>query len=158
MEEREFRVRDTHKIIDLRRSRDLVEVLNVFMNEKVLEGMDYTYIKGLVEAAKREYVTAVEKSQRLLKETVDMFKLEEKDYALDGGKNVHGFLINGKKNKYVLEVHEDPEKKNNVYTYPNGHYVCIVDKSTSQVGMDKLVNRIYALHNDSMLANQISTI
>ena len=38
-------------------------------------------------------------------------------------------------------------------------YICIVDKGNiTPVGMDKLINRIYALHNDSMLAPQISTL
>ena len=157
MQGREFRIKDTHKIIELRKARNLVEVLNVFMNEKILNGIHHTYIKGLVDAAKKEYITAIDKSKKLLKETVEMFKLEEKDYNLNG-KNVHGFLIKGKRHQYVLEVHDDPETKNNVYTYPDGGYLCIVDKSTSQVGMDKLVNRIYALHNDSALASQIYTI
>jgi len=94
----------------------------------------------------------------LLKETEDMFKLQVGTHRLQDGRTARGYVIKGKKNTYLLEVHDDPDKKNGVYLYPAGNYVCIVDKSTSQVGMDKLVNRIYALHNDTMLASQIHTI
>jgi hypothetical protein len=159
MEGQEFRVKDTHKIIDLRKANDLVDVLNVFLNPNIIDGVNYSYIKGLVEAAKKEFVTAVEKSQKLLKETEETFNLTVGNHQLANGKMVHGYLITGKKRTYVLEVHEDnPEAKNNVYIFPEGSYVCIVDKSTAQVGMDKVVNRIYALHNDSMLAAQIHTL
>ncbi|HNW88128.1 MAG TPA: hypothetical protein PKN48_00565 [Bacteroidales bacterium] len=159
IEGNKFKVRDTHKIIELHNSRDLVDVLNVFMNPKVLDGVGFDQIRALVDAAAKEFITAVEKSQKLLKDTEERFKISVGDHRVDTGHTYHGYLIKGKLDTYILEVDVDnPEKKNGVYRYPSGQYVCIVDKSAAQVGMDKVVNRVYALHNDSMLANQIHTL
>lgn len=159
IEGKKFKVKDSHKIIELTKARDLVEVLNVFMNPKILEGMDFDQIKALVKAAEKEFITAIEKSQKLLKDTEARFGLTLGTYTVNTGHTLHGYIIKGKLDTYLLEVDvDDPEKKNGVYRYPSGQYICIVDKSAAQVGMDKVVNRIYALHNDSMLANQIHTL
>ena len=89
-----------------------------------------------------------------------MFKIAQDEHTLQNGEIKHGYLINGKMRKYLLEIdNNDIENgRHGVYEYPTGKYFCIVDKSTSQVGMDRIVNRIFALHNDSLLASQITTL
>ena len=53
---------------------------------------------------------------------------------------------------------EEQSRSCGVYDFYSGQYICIVDKSTSQVGQDKLVNRIFALLNDSRVAKHINTL
>lgn len=154
-----FQVRNTNKIIKLQNCNDLIEVITILLDKNVLTGVDYKYIKKLIEISKKEFTNAIEKSKKLLKDAEKTFKISMSDYKLDTGKIIHGYLIKGKKRTYILEADAaHPEIKNSVYSYPEGNYICIVDKSTAQVGMDKLVNRIYALHNDSLLASQIYTL
>lgn len=159
IKDKEFKIKDTHRIIQLSSAQDLVTVLDIFMNPKILEGMGFSEIRSLVDAAKKEYIDAEEKSKKLLKETEERFNIQINTYRFTDGHNRRGYLIKGKLDTYLVEVDENSsESKNGTYRFPSGQYVCIVDKSTAQVGMDKLVNRIYALHNDSVLANQIHTL
>jgi hypothetical protein len=65
-----------------------------------------------------------------------------------------GYIITGKLRQYVVANTERCE----VYEYPSGRYICIVDKSTAQAGKDKLINRLYALTNDQALAKDIHTL
>jgi len=154
----EFRIKDTNKVLSLQNKHDLLEVITVLLDGKAIEGIEPEDIKGIIKGAKQAFITAVNKSKELLKETEDLFKIKVSTVTLDSGEERNGYIIKGKMNSYLLEFNDKEDERAGVYTYPAGKYICIVDKSTSQVGMDKLVNRIYALHNDSLVASQINTL
>ena len=158
LNDQEYRIRDTQKVIGLQKKYQLLDIINALLTDTVIVGVVAEDIKELIEAAKKEYITAVEKSKQLLKETEDLFKIKLDTVRFQDGKERHGYVINGNLRTYFLEFTEREEDRAGVYSYPDGRYICIVDKSQSQVGMDKLVNRIYALHNDSLVASQINTL
>jgi len=153
-----YKIKDTQKIIKLQNSRDLMDVVNVLMNSAIVEGVLIDDIKVVIDGAKKAYTTAIEKSKELLKHAETMFNIQVAKHTMTNGNTIEGYLINGQTRSYVLEIKEGSDGRNGVYDYPSGNYICIVDKSKSQVGADKVVNRIYALHNDSRLATQISTL
>ena len=158
VEDRLYKIRDTAKLTALTEARDLMDVINVLLNPAVIEGISIKDITSIVNTAAKDFTTAVEKSEQLLRETEKLFKISVKKYTLADGSVKEGYLIKGKIREYLLEAKEAKDGRNSVYEFPSGRYICIVDKSNNQVGKDKLVNRIFALHNDSLLAQEISTL
>ncbi|MBC8410405.1 MAG: hypothetical protein H8E12_17035 [Rhodobacteraceae bacterium] len=155
----EFRVSNTNRLIRLRNASDILSVVNTLLNGDTVLNVAAVDIKAIIVAGKRAYVDAVEKSKELLANTEKVFSLAASTFTINGTQK-HGYKIPGKMRTYFLEnnVELDERRSCGVYDFNTGQYICIVDKSTSQVGMDKLVNRIYALHNDTLVANQISTL
>jgi len=151
----EYRVRDTNRLINMQKLRDLGEIMELLLGDKVLEGLTLDDAKTVLKLAKIEFQDAIDKSKKLLEET-------EKTLKLIKQQNIHmneitvdeGYIVNGKLRQYVVSNSEKCE----VYEYPSGRYICIVDKSTSQVGKDRLINRLYALANDQALAKDIHTL
>ena len=159
--DKQYRVRNTQRLIRLEKQNELLEAVSTLLNPDVVTGIQPEDIKDLIVDAKEEYVSAVEKSKKLLTETEATFKIKADHATLGNGDRKYGYIIKGQMRKYFIELHErDIEKSScRVYDYRTGDYFCIVDKGTNtQVGMDKLVNRIFALHNDSLLAPQIYTL
>jgi hypothetical protein len=153
--EYEFRVRNTNKVIDLQKSRDLGEIIEALLNPKFVEGLELVHAKDLIKLAKIEYSDSIKKSEQLLNETEKTLKLtKQKNITMAQVTVPEGYIVNGKLRKYVVSNSDKCE----VYEYPTGRYICIIDKSTSQVGKDKLINRLYALSNDRALAHDIHTL
>ena len=157
--DKEFKISNTEGIIRMSRYREMLDVITALLNGKVAAGIVADDIKDIIKDGKRAYVDAVNKSKELLEQTETLFNLESDTYEI-GGTNRTGYRIEGKLKTYFLEndVNNGSHNSCGVYDFNTGSYICIVDKSTSQVGMDKLVNRIYALHNDALVAGQINTL
>jgi len=65
-----------------------------------------------------------------------------------------GYLVEGRTTKYFVN-----EKTNTVHNYETKGYICIVEKGHKiESGYDALAARLYALKNDSMMAQKISTL
>jgi len=151
----EYKVRDTNRLINMQNIRDLGEIMELLLGDKVIEGMTIDDAKAVLKLAKIEFQSAVDKSKKLLDETEKTLKLVRQENIQMGSVTVRdGYVVNGKLRQYVVANTEKCE----VYEYPTGRYICIVDKSTSQVGKDKLINRLYALVNDQALAQDIHTL
>jgi hypothetical protein len=158
-----FAIRDINRLIRLDESGimfNLSEVLNVFENGEAAAPLDFESLKLLISLGKKRYINAKEKAEKLLTKTVKMFDLKE-EIQKCSGVDRKGYVIDGKINKYFI-VNHDPMNsghEGNVFRYPSLGYVCIVDKSPNQqVGVDKIVNRIFALKNDSLLSKDIRTL
>jgi len=159
--EREFPVSDTHKLIRLSKKNNILEVITVLLDGSAVYDVQADDIKQLILDGKQAYVDAVEKSKLLLQETETLFNITAETMQV-GGKSKFGYKIEGDIRTYFLEkpdvTADETARSCGVYDFYSGHYICIVDKSTSQVGQDKLVNRIFALHNDSRVAQHINTL
>jgi hypothetical protein len=151
----EYKVRDTNRLINMQNIRDLGEIMELLLGDKVIEGMTIDDAKSVLKLAKIEYQDAIDKSKKLLDETEKTLKLSKQENIQMNEVTVkEGYIVNGKLRQYVVANTDKCE----VYEYPSGRYICIVDKSTSQVGKDKLINRLYALTNDQALAQDIHTL
>jgi hypothetical protein len=159
--EREFPVSDTHKLIRLSKKQNILEVITTLLDGSTVYNVQADDIKQLILDGKQAYVEAIEKSKILLQETEDLFSITAETMQV-GGKSKFGYKIEGDIRTYFLEKPdmdaEEQSRSCGVYDFYSGQYICIVDKSTSQVGQDKLVNRIFALHNDSRVAKHITTL
>jgi hypothetical protein len=120
------------------------------LNEK----MAIQLLKDGVESYKK----AIKKSEQFLKETINLFnvkKVKTPEGVINPIKyGEEGYLIKGiSGRKYFLTPHLK------VFDYNDGNYICIVDKTIGEgFHNDKLVNRIYALANDSKIVKEVSTI
>ena len=74
--------------------------------------------------------------------------------ACTNGKVLSGYLVHGKLRDYIVE-----ESKCMVFEHPTGRYLCMVDKGQNEhTNVSRLVNRFFALSNDSKLATEITTL
>ena len=158
-----YRVKNTQKIIRLSRQGSMLDVVNTLLDGKSVEGVEVDDIKGIISSGKKAFIDAIEKSKELLVETEKTFGIEEETVIMSDGESKTGYLIKGSLRNYFIDTGGKEQINTNdpqcgVYSFPDGKYICIVDKSSSQVGMDKLVNRIYALHNDALVASAIHTL
>jgi hypothetical protein len=154
------RVTDINKLLSLsnKGSMPLLELYNILAKSVVLPE-DPGFLNQLVEEGKKEYLNAKAKSKKLLEEAAGAVSARFGTYHIKGSGSIQGYQVVGKKDTYYVTC--DPEADNpespKVYR-GSGEYVCIVDTSQKQVGFDAVVNRLYALKNDTLLAKQIHTL
>ena len=154
-----FLIKNTTRIVNLPKKEYLDDVIDVLLNPENIEGLTPTDLKTLVIQARQAYTDAIEKSKLLLETTIEKFNLE-KTTVTSKNSRYTGYIVPGKIKTYFI-TYDDNKHTNScgVYTYPDMSYICIVDKTPNQqVGVDKFVNRIYALANDQLLAKQIYTL
>lgn len=154
-----FLIRNTNRIVNLPKKDYLDDVIDVLLNPDNIEDVTPTDLKTLVVQARQAYTDAIEKSKLLLETTIEKFNLEKTTVTAKNSRHT-GYIVPGKIKTYFIAYSEDKHTNGcGVYTYPDMNYVCIVDKTPNQqVGVDKFVNRIYALANDRLLAKQIHTL
>ena len=151
--EEEYQISDTNKLINRsiknknQRYTPTFSELTALFKEMFTLSDDELIV--LFRDGLKEYQQAVLKSEQFLKETLELFKVSE--IEKDGRK---GYLITGSSGqKYMLT------KDLKIYAYPSMSYICVVDKDMGQgFTNDKIVNRIYALANDSRVAKEIYTL
>ncbi len=154
-----FLIKNTTRIVNLPKKEYLDDVIDVLLNPENIENVTPADLKTLVIQARQAYTDAIEKSKILLETTIEKFNLEKTTIDTKDSKHT-GYIVPGKIKTYFIAYNEDAHTSGcGVYTYPDMNYVCIVDKTPNQqVGVDKFVNRIYALANDRLLAKQIHTL
>jgi len=166
--DRLVRIKNTRPLLSLQKSDISYEKMKKLFGDdtKVLsEPVNIEAdIGNIIKVAKQRYVAAFEKSKRLLSDAIEETHAEK---LTSWGKNKKkGIKVTGSSgNTYFIEVSnlDDPLKGNptcGVYHYSSGSHICIVDKSGGghQAGVDKVVARLYALRNDSVLAEHIHTL
>ena len=85
-----------------------------------------------------------------------MLGVQKEPIRLKDGKEFTGYRIEGQYRTYAVNANDE---RYSVYDIDTAQYICIVDKTNAaQAGLDRLVNRLFALHNDSRVATQINTL
>lgn len=154
--DKELLIRNTGKLINRsslnqwkRYGLDFNELYQFFKESFKL---DDEFVVKMFKSGLREYEEAEKRSRELLEEAIKTFEVKEVTTAWNGTE-YQGYLINGKKNKYFLT------KGLKIFEYPAMKHLCVIDKSLdNQVHNDKLVNRIYALANDELIAKNVFTL
>jgi hypothetical protein len=154
MNGKRFKVADTNKLLSLLNSKGMVRVIDILLDPKIA-GMDKDDIKLLLTTGRQALIDQRAKEDELLRSTMDLFGIEViEDFTAQNGKTLDGYLVKGGIRNYVIE-----QEKLLVYEYPTGRYICMVDKGQNEhTNTTRLVNRFYALSNDSKLAKEISTL
>jgi hypothetical protein len=155
-----YLIKNSNRFLNLDKARDMSTLTSILTDSTVIDGVLISDIQALVKEGRLKHHNSLKKSKELLEKTMKKFGLTQVTEKIDKTTR-QGFIVQGQKSKYFIENDidlVDGSGKCGVYRYPSGQYVCIVDKSLDQVGLDKLVNRIYALQNDSRLVHQIHTL
>ncbi len=162
-EKSKFQISNINSLI--RKDRvSLIEALNLLTDPKITTLTDRDIAMKLLVSGKVRQEDAVKKSEELLRNTEKVLKLQESNKVING-RTVKGYLIVGISGKeYFVDSSDTSTGAHGghypVYALPSGQALCIVDKasSLSQVGKDALVNRLFALKNDKLVAKHISTL
>ncbi len=132
---------------------DLPKIIDTLLNDKIV-GLTAEQIGQIIRDGRELWEEEAKKDKETLEETLKLFDVQELSAQLKTNKTVNGYLVNGQKRQYVIDK-EDLK----VYEYPTGRYLCMVDKGQNEYANNaRLINRIYALANDSRLAKMINTL
>jgi hypothetical protein len=153
LKDRIYRIKDTNRLLvrsTLNNHRmstpSMKELIDLFSE---MFGFSEEQVSDLFKEGLKEYEEAIKKSEQFLAETVKLFNVSEAE------KDGHsGYLVTGKSGTRYLIT-----KDLKIFEYNNMRYICVVDKDLGAgLKNDKLVNRIYALANDSLVARHIYTL
>jgi hypothetical protein len=134
---------------DGRANECAVELLKLM--EQYVTGLDDDDKKVIIGSINKERSEAEKKSEELLQLACKAVGAVKKER---NGKS--GYRVPGTKRNYFVE-----EDSLRVYDDDTSQYYCVVNKGNPDaqgVGKDALVTRLYALHNDSMVAHLITTL
>jgi hypothetical protein len=147
-------ISDTNRLLSIAESDNMGKVIKALMAENIT-GLSIDQINKVLEVGKKSLVDQKARTKDLLENTLTTLNARfVEDVNLKSGKVMTGYLVNGKRREYFVEL-----KSNRVFEFPSGRYICIVDKGHSVLtGVEALVNRLYALSNDSRLAKEINTL
>ncbi|MHC5056946.1 MAG: hypothetical protein ACYTKD_19875 [Planctomycetota bacterium] len=151
-----YLIRDSERVVTKsslnknRRERlDFAGLLEFFRSSF---GLNMDQVIVLFKDGLRANQQAERRSQQLLAEAIKQFGVKKATATADK-KEYEGYLVKGRSKTYFLT------KDLKVFDYPSMRYICIVDKARdAQLTNDKLVNRIYALANDQLVAKDINTL
>lgn len=155
--EKNIKIKNTSKIIarsTLNRARrqrymSLEESIAFFASDIFDPQLDSSDIASIIREGFKEHLLAIKRSEEFLKDAVKNTKAKEAEMMNERGYFVTG--ISGK--QYFLA------KSAKVYDVASKSYICIVDKTVgSSFQNDRIVSRLYALYNDSMVARAINTL
>ena len=149
-----WKVVDTNRLLTLGNAADMTRVISVLLAPGVV-GMTGEEIKDVLEGGKQALIEQKQREEELFSATIKQFDIEKMNQVTCGnGKILSGYLVRGKLRDYLVE-----ESKCMVFEYPSGRYICMVDRGQNEhTNTARMVNRFYALSNDSKLATEISTL
>jgi len=146
---RNYRIKNINSLINMEcwTYKDL-DVNAVAENLEKNSQLSYDLAIEVLKDGLADYKLSVKRAEELLKETIKKLKISEIEIDTDefSGK---GYLVKGKSGeKYFVS------KNLKVWKYPNMKYICIINKGRVDVNnVDLLIARLYACHNDSVMAN-----
>ena len=149
-----YKVKKIHDLARITDKTTIENMLKVLRNENIID-VPESAINSIILDGKKEYVDFMAKSKKLVESACKATgaKLETVNI---GPTPMTGYVVQGTNDKYLILP--DPNSPT-VYGITTGAHYCIIDKqSNNQAGMDTVVNRIFALKNDSMVASYIYTL
>lgn len=115
--------------------------------------MDYNKAIEIIKEGLKGYREAIKRAKELLSDTIKQLEISELEVDNDNYQG-KGYLVKGKSGKQYFIT-----EKLGIYEYPNFKYICVIDKSPIKLNKtDLLVSRMYALSNDSMIADKVYTL
>jgi len=154
LEKKRWKVANTNRLLAILNANRMSRVISILLDEEIV-GMKANEIKDILEKGKTALIEQRNRDEEFLQATIQQFGIEKVDnYTCNNGKVLSGYVVHGKLRDYVVE-----ETKCMVFEYPTGRYICMVDRGNNEhTNTSRIVNRFYALSNDSKLAKEISTL
>ncbi len=147
--------------------RDVTDLVrHLVKSDKILRGLDsLDKLRELLKTGEDVGAKALEKSKELLRHAEKTLKLTETTERIRNV-DITGYKVVGVSGKeYFVDSNDHSSGAHGahypVYRLPEGTPICIVEKGNAvrtQAGKDALVNRLFALANDSYVADKITTL
>lgn len=150
----------------IRNINNLIEIQNWTYNhlnthilaDRMNKNANMTYDLAIetIKDGLKYYKESLERAKQLLQDTIKSLKVKETEINNNKEFEGKGYLVKGKSGKEYF-IGEDLK----VYEYPNMRYICIIDKSRTNLNkIDLLISRILALANDKVMIedNLINTL
>lgn len=155
IDSRLFKIKNTAKFLRLENLTELSTILEVLTNNEIVENLDTNLIKRLIKEGLEIFKIKHAAAAEFLRKTEKKFNLVKQPVTLNSNIRLeNAYIIKGHLKTYCL----DADRKHDVFSYPEGKHICMIDKSTTASGNDKLIGRIYALANDKVVSEQITTL
>lgn len=156
-----YRVSNTAAIAKLKEATGIDTVINVLLNPSVVRIDGPDDIGYIIEKGQDAHKEAKDKNKKMIERVEDMFKLQTEDIVVNGA-SYRGYHIKGGITDYFLDIGKTDKEtffdRLRVFSYPTMNYVCMIDKGIDQTGPSHLINRIFALHNDSLISTEVTTL
>lgn len=151
--DKRWKLSDTNAILNLSKAYAMEHVINVLLSDAVY-GLTGTDIRIIFESGSKLLLEQVNLEKALLQTAITQLNITEQNNILcANGKNISGYIVPGKLRQYIVE-----KNTCRVFEHPTGRYLCMVDKGHQKSTLSTLVNRFYALSNDSKLSKEIVTL
>lgn len=151
-----YNISDTNRLFNLANKPTLLHIVNELISGKSVNGVTANMIKDIIQEAKQNYQDDLDRMNSMLERTEKMFNLSvTNNVSLENGININkAYIVKGQIREYCV----DAENENKVFSYPEGRYICMVDKNNVTHGVDRLINRLFALNNDKLISEEVSTL
>ncbi|MBC8550140.1 MAG: hypothetical protein H8D23_10890 [Candidatus Brocadiales bacterium] len=161
LDEKEYGVADSNRLIKLQEAGQMHEAINVLLNPKVVRIDGPADIAHIIGKGTELHEQDKDKNRKLIEKVENIFDISVTNITNNGARQ-RGYVIDGKMSKYFLDIgrtdRETVFDRLRVFSYPDMGYVCMIDKTVEQTGPSNLINRIFALHNDSLVARDVHTL
>ena len=158
---KEYGVADSNRLIKLQEAGQMHEAINVLLNPKVVRVDGPADIAHIISKGTELHEQDKDKNKKLIEKVESLFNISVTNITNNGARQ-RGYVIDGKMSKYFLDIGRTDKEtifdRLRVFSYPDMGYVCMIDKTVQQTGPSNLINRIFALHNDSLVARDVSTL
>ena len=145
------------------RIRSFTDFCDIFSDRHFKEELTEEMLLELLSSGKRVYDEALKKSRELLDSAIKATGAVSKSFK-HGNAVISGYEVVGMSgNRYfVSDEGSGRSTSSTVYKIDEDdsiRYICIVDRSLGgQVGKDTVVNRLFAMKNDSRVVGKIHTL
>ncbi len=161
IDDKEYKVSNTAKIKKLATVNFVHDVINTLLDPGAVKISGPDDIAFIIKRGTELLKEAKNKNRELIENTEKILQVEETTIT-HNGIHYRGYLIEGNLRKYFLDIgNTDKETvfdRLRAFTYPDMGYTCMIEKTVNQTGPSSLISRMYALRNDSLVANDIETL
>lgn len=150
------RIRRTATILSLAKKNSVLDIVKTLVDNNVVENLKYTDLKGFIEKGQEAYAANQAKKEKLISDTIEALKIDKLDHVVleNGTTLANVYQVTGGLRSYYVES-KDPFK---IYSAKEGRYICMLDKTPYVSPEVKLINRFYALRNDSVISKEVATL
>lgn len=161
LDDKEYGVADSNRLIRLQEASHMHDAINTLLNPKVVRIDGPDDIAHIIRKGEELHEQDKDKNKKLIEKVENLFGIEVTSITTNGTRQ-RGYVIDGKMSKYFLDIGRTDKEtvfdRLRVFSYPDMAYVCMIDKTVQQTGPSNLINRIFALHNDSLVARDVNTL
>jgi hypothetical protein len=152
-----YQVHDIQKLFSLSGKGTMLDFIEALLEGSIVSNVKMADVKDIIDKGVKLYELIAQSEEKLITDTEKLFNLTKmQNIRLNNNIVVpSGYVVKGNMRTYCVSA----VGRNEVYSYPDGGYICIINKSSvTNNSKEGLINRLYALHNDRLVAPHVHTL